>query len=341
MSRHVISPSVESAVVQATHRSLSDLRLSLRPPLDFQSNRLYDLWVDNRHWIVKEFLREAEWQDAPRREFRALELFAPLDIAPRPIFYDPALGPVVIYEYLDGVMWDRRKPSAAELNQLAEVWLKLSEIPTDGLWHSRGFERTLAEIETMFRTNFQIYADWASVEFGSGKCVGDWLLKVLDRRHAVMADIARRIPRLCFCRADPRFANVIARPNGRLGMVDWEDSGLRDPARDLADFITHPNQEDLLSFDEWQAFLKPYLDARKRFDADIEERMHLYLGIFPLFWLSVLVRWGVQKAKAGQLAGWTINELPANLRLQRYLNRLLAWDGSDKEDAMRVEFFPT
>jgi thiamine kinase-like enzyme len=28
-----------------------------------------------------------------------------------------------------------------------------------------------------------------------------------------------------FCRADPRFANVITRPDGRLAMVDWEDSG--------------------------------------------------------------------------------------------------------------------
>jgi len=59
----------------------------------------------------------------------------------------------------------------------------------------------------------------------------------------------------CFCRSDARFANVIARPDGRVGLVDWEDSGLRDPARELADLLHHPNQEDLIDAEGWQPFL--------------------------------------------------------------------------------------
>ena len=80
-------------------------------------------------------------------------------------------------------------------------------------------------------------------------------------------------------------------------------------------------------------------DARRACDSDIDERMQLYLGIFSLFWLCVMLRHGVQRATAGQLAGWTINELPANVRLQRYLARALAWPDSDCVPTA-VEFFP-
>jgi thiamine kinase-like enzyme len=46
---------------------------------------------------------------------------------------------------------------------------------------------------------------------------------------------------------DPRFATVIQGPDGHLTLVDWEASGLLDPASDIACLLTHPNQEDLLT----------------------------------------------------------------------------------------------
>jgi thiamine kinase-like enzyme len=67
---------------------------------------------------------------------------------------------------------------------------------------------------------------------------------------------------LVFCRSDPRCANVIARPDGRLGLGDWEDSGLRDPGREVADLLLHPNQEDLVAGPVWDAFLRPYQASR-------------------------------------------------------------------------------
>ena len=86
-------------------------------PLAHQSNRLYDVWVkDEQHWIAKEFLKSGELEDAPRREFDALTLLQDTDIAPQPVHFAPAtesLGPVVIYEFMDGEMWDRYSPTAA------------------------------------------------------------------------------------------------------------------------------------------------------------------------------------------------------------------------------------
>jgi aminoglycoside phosphotransferase (APT) family kinase protein len=127
--------------------------------------------------------------------------------------------------------------------------------------------------------------------------------------------------------------------------VDWEHSGWGDPARDLADAITHANQEDLLHWDEWQPFLEPYLAGRAHLDPELGERMRLYLGLHPLFWLAfLLAKSCVPRAQAGNLAGWMINEMPAHERLRRFLARALAWPEMNftrhLENVADVVFFP-
>ncbi len=95
----------------------AELRVELRTPLEHQSNRLYDARAGGRHLLVKEYLKPEEFSTAPLHEHRALELLAPFDVAPRPVGvaleHGPDVGPVVVYEYLDGEMWDRRTPDAA------------------------------------------------------------------------------------------------------------------------------------------------------------------------------------------------------------------------------------
>jgi thiamine kinase-like enzyme len=137
---------------------------------------------------------------------------------------------------------------------------------------------------------------------------------------------------------------VIRRPDGRLGLIDWEDSGLRDPARELADLLTHPNQEDLLTMPQWQAFLRPYLAARGQLDGQIAHRMQLYLATFPLFWLALMMDQGAKRARKQAINSWMINGLPANVRLRRYLARALAWpvlDFSEQLSALpNLDCFP-
>lgn len=333
------------AVVQAvTGVTPSPEQLTLRKALEVQSNELYDLRVNNRHLIVKRFLKADELTVAPLREYRSLQLLAPYDIAPQPVFYDPALGPIVVYEYLAGAMWDRRRPNPTQLTRLAALWLTMHALPTAGLWFSNGYERNSADVEATFRASFRQYATWSADHFPPGALAATQCLQLLDQAYAVFQQIESYTPELRFCRADPRFANLIERPNGRLAYVDWEDSGLRDPARDLADLITHPNQEDLLTWDEWQPFFQPYLAVHLPTDPTMLERMRLYLAVFPLFWLSVCLRIGVKLAVAGQVTRWQINGLPANLRLQRYLARALTWSSADVTEGLtkvrHLVFFP-
>jgi aminoglycoside phosphotransferase (APT) family kinase protein len=332
-------------VQQVLGGRMANLRITSRPSLEYQSNQLYDLWADGRHLILKMFLKPEEQAVAPLREFRALELLADFDIAPQPIFYDPARGPVVIYEYMDGEMWDRYRPSVPELAQLAELWLKMNSMPTDKLWLSRGYDQDWDTNVTKIQGWFQTYAAWAADEFKPGERVADLSLELLARSRPVIQELSACEPLLCFCRADPRFANVIRRPDGRLGLIDWEDSGLRDPARDLADLLTHPNQEDLLTMPQWQAFLRPYLAARGQLDGQMAHRMQLYLAIFPLFWLALLLGQGVKLTRTQQTSGWMINSLPANVRLRNYLARALAWPALDFSEQLNtianLDFFPS
>jgi aminoglycoside phosphotransferase (APT) family kinase protein len=343
-----VSEAVAELVARAIGVAVNAVRVDLRPPVEHQSNRLYDVRVDGRHLIAKEFLKPDEFTTSPWREHRALELVAPLDLAPAPVCIEPAAtaahGPVVVYEYLEGEAWDRRRPTAAQLGRLARTWLVVNRVPTDGLWPSRGQERSFAEAEAWFREGLRAYGGWAAAEFPPGRRGLDLCLELLERRRPIGQELGDREPLLCFCRSDPRFANVIERPDGRIAMVDWEDSGLRDPARDLADLATHPNQEDLLSADDLAAFLGPYLAERSALDADLERRMQLYLAIFPLFWLADLMRSGARRAQTGRLSGWSINGLPPNARLRRYLARALAWPASDfsaqLDPLADLSFFP-
>lgn len=152
-----------TALRRASGLPSGGIRVSPRPPLPYQNNRLYDAWAGNLHLIVKQFQQPGIEQASAQRAARALEVLAALDIAPRLAFYDPAHGPLVVCHFLEGEMWHRRKPSATELEQLAETWLRIHSVPVD--WLSHGSERPLDEVQADFR-----------------------------------------------------------RPDGRLGLVDWEDS---------------------------------------------------------------------------------------------------------------------
>lgn len=343
-----MSSTLRAIVAQATRLLWADIHLTERPALDHQSNRLYDVHAGERHLILKEYRKPDEWDDAPRREFGALQLLAPLDIAPRPVFYKPAApprGPLVAYEFMAGEMWDRRKPTSAQLAQLADVWLKMNALPTEDLWLSRNWELPLSQVEQRFRDTLNHYFQWAESEFRPARPAAELCLAALEQCRPLTVELDAANPPLCFCRADSRFANVIQRPTGRLGLIDWEDSGLRDPARDVADLLLAANEEDLLTPAEWRAFLDPYFATHTKRDPDLPRRVQLYVPLFCVFWLTLIIPVCLQRLRSGQPAEWKVNGLPASLRLRRYLARAQAWPEDDFAEQLaslqNLEFFPS
>ncbi|MBN2002935.1 MAG: phosphotransferase [Anaerolineae bacterium] len=334
---------VKIATDHAFGTKAAGVTIALRDPVEFQSNRLYDLWDGDRHFVAKEYLQPNEMQVAPVREHKTLQLLSAMDIAPQPIFFDPSVGPVVIYEYMAGEMWDRRAATADDLAALADIWTRISTAPAD--WFSRAHEcYPPQEMELKFECCVKDYFEWATANFKPGVQAAELCFKVLESRRGAAQELAERPKVLCLCRGDPRFANVIQRPGGRLGLVDWEDSGLHDPAQEAADMVLHPNQEDLVSWETWQAFLEPYIGFHSKNDPEVAFRTHLYLAIVPFLWLTVFLQWGMRLASSGRLAGWAINGLSANARMRRYMARLLAWPDMRYELALpcleSLAFFP-
>jgi Ser/Thr protein kinase RdoA (MazF antagonist) len=331
----------------------SDLLVEVRTPLEHQSNRLYDAWIGRRHLLVKEYLKQEEYSTAPLMEHRALEMLAPFDIAPQPIGvelgHSQEVGPIVVYEYLDGEMWGRRKPSDDELAALADVWLTVDSLSSQGAWAARGTNRSASERFARFSDRLRAFRAWTEAAFPDGTEAALLCLDVLDRRWPEARELdacTDQAMRRSFGPADTRFANVIRRPDGRIGLVDWEDCGLGDPARDVVGLLSHPDQEDLLSPREWQAFLEPYLAAMTPKDPLLPRRIELYGAIDPVFWLSLLTfQEGLRRAESGELGGWMINGLPANVRLRRYLARALAWPVHDFSSHLAelsdLRFFPS
>ncbi len=181
---------LKSVFAKAAGVSPAALCLTLRPSLDHQSNNLYDVQANHTRWILKEYLKEDEWEESPRREFEALKLLKPLGIAPRPLFFEPVSPshkPLVAYEFMAGEMWDRCRPTASQLAQLAQVWLAMNSLPTENLWLSRGFD-SLTSLETRLLARAQKYHAWVESEFQSGRQAAEILLAECERRHPIFTE---------------------------------------------------------------------------------------------------------------------------------------------------------
>lgn len=315
---------IHTVLTQALRLPVEPSHIRERLPLPIQSNRLYDVEVNGRHLVAKEFLRVETEPLAPLREFQALQRLAPFDVAPQPVFFDPHVAPVVVYEYLAGVMWDRTRPQPPQLSQLAQVWSMFHQVDPAHLVEANSFSQAEVMLARIARA-FAEYGQWVEQVFPAGRDAAALCLGLLDQLRTVGGELAAIPPLLSFCRLDARFANIIQRPDGRIGLVDWEDSGLGDAAFALVDMMVHVNQEDLLTADEWQEAFRPYLAEREKEDEGFRGRVHLNHALIPALWLAILLPYGIRKTQAGTVTRWHLNGISANLRLRRYLARALAW----------------
>lgn len=350
---------VRTRIAAEMRTTPSALELTERSPASHQSNRLYDLRFAGKHLIVKEYLKPDEFADAPYREFRALTLLHKLDLAPVPVALLPEStehGPLVIYAFMDGAAWDRHPASMGDLQQMADAWVTMNAMTPHVDWRSRHSARTHGETAARFQAFFRHYHTWAGTYYPPAEATAARCLALVEQRRVHLTELVDYDPPLRFCRADPRFANVIRRPDGRIGFVDWEDSGLTDPAIDIADLMTHPNQEDLVDLATWQAFSAYYAARTPVTDPHLERRIALYNGLFSLFWIVLLVQAGMQRhatnrsrvnpehSPAQYELDWSANGMPVRLRLQRLLARALAWPAlapaSHMEAAAAYAWFP-
>lgn len=211
------------------------------------------------------------------------------------------------------------------------------------MWLSRNWDVPFDDKLRLNHRFYKTYIDWAESNLLQAIPYVQEALNYYQSHQTIFQNLKDARPTLLFSRSDPRFANIIARPNGKIGFVDWEDSGLRSPALTIADLLIHPNQEDLLTDTEWEIFLQVYCEGYPT-DDNLRELIHWDTLIRSLMWLSGLLHMGVRLANEDKLAGWTINGMPANQHLRRYLARIKSWDNGSFEAELanlgNVRFFP-
>ena len=318
----------------------TDIVIAPRPPAAFQSNALFDVASAGKHYIAKVYLKEREWHDAPYREYHGLKLVEPLDIAPRAVALKTAPDPAVLYEYLPGDAWNRRTPKPGDLDALLDLILSVHSLRSD---HPRlSYRRNLTITHSYCRTTIDDYAAWCDAHHPAGRATAAWCVHAIKQSEADFVELAQTPFVPCFTKPDLRFANVVARQNGRLALVDWEDSMMGDPAFDLADMLNAPDQEDLVRWHKWAPLWERYFAAHDR-DKALPRRTQLYARMFATYWLT-LVSKGMRLAKAGQTPHFDVNSMPSEQRLRRFLARALAPEPSTFEHTLlempETCFFP-
>lgn len=294
------------------------MQASLRKPRGYQTHTLFDVTAPGKHWIAKRYTLQDGQDDAPAREFEALKMVASLDIAPQPVWFDGAA--LVVYEFMPGEVWDRKTATPDEMRALAQTWLRVGRVDAASVGASTLFRRLQDPSGRARCPDVSLYAQWASQRPHTRRA-GELCAAAAARAHAAWDELAQFPARLRFCKCDPRFGNVLARPNGLIGLTDWEDCGLQDPAIEIADLFTAPNQEDLLA----PQAKKALLDALREWDEDgaLARRVALYETVLLGTWFPVLMRVGLRRFADGALADWEINGMPYAGRLQRLLSRAL------------------
>jgi aminoglycoside phosphotransferase (APT) family kinase protein len=205
-------------------------------PVASGNNRLYRVTNGADDWAIKFTIRDD--RDRARREFNALSLLENLgaSVAPRPVHLDldHYEHSVVVQTWLPGMPLWSAPPEDDTWLQILRAYHRLHSLPpADGGTWGAGHGPMLSPItpEEMVTGIHALVEQLPPA--GRPERLSE-LLQSLDRV---------RLPRLptsrCWAHGDPNIRNLILKEDG-VKLVDWEYSGVTDPANEMAKLISHP-----------------------------------------------------------------------------------------------------
>lgn len=247
------------------------------------NNRLFCARRDDLALAIKFTVRDD--RDRAGREWNTLHALAEaeLRIAPLPILLDREryAWPVVVQSWIEGeplqhpphddADWEAILAHMIAVHQLTGDRVRRS-LPAPVLWATSA-EQVLAQIRWQL--------DRVPVEARPPRLTA--LIDAVARCRFPTWDA----PTLTLCRADPNIRNFIRRA-GPWASVDWEYSGLGDPAFDIADLIAHIAHLDVPAA-RWDWFVDRY--AALCADADCRMRIDVYLPLMLAWWTVRVVRY--------------------------------------------------
>lgn len=265
------------------------------------NNSLFHVQVAGETYACK--LCVADGRRRAYREWAALQQLwrADLPLAPRPVAYfpdGPLPVPAVVYGWVDGVPLTREPLTAHTLMELSNALWRIHRVPRapapellPAFHQPPRFTDYLAEI----RANTAQVQAWAERVNAKPPMLAQWaadlpallpaLVETLHLAEAAIHDarLADICPAHSLIRVDGNLDNVLRGADGRLSFVDWEYSGLGDPAYELAELRWHPNAMHLPSV-WWDTALATYPPPPG--DGSFESRLTLFNRLLPIWWVG-------------------------------------------------------
>lgn len=248
------------------------------------NNMLYRASSDAGTFAVKFTMRDPRRR--AEREYIALTLLESLglDLAPHAIYYDQDHYrlPLIVQTWIEGEV-------SAEPPMTDADWLCLID------YHAAVHSITLDQIETA-APHFKVEKPILYAE--SPQACKDILRQKLERlpmaaqpeslRELYARFNSRSLPNwdapvLSLVRNDPNPRNFIRRNGGGWASVDWEYSGITDPAFQIADLLAHPQYLTVpRARQEW--VIGQY--CAQVHDADVETRIRVYWLTLTIWWVA-------------------------------------------------------
>ncbi len=252
------------------------------------------------------------------REWAALKTLhaAGLPLAPEPVAYaadGPLPQPAVVYRWLEGTPLGGGTTTDGDLARLVGGLNQVHRTPpAPGVellpaWHQPASYAAYLDEVRFFIGQVR---DWANGRSATTSDLPAWiadlpaltpLLEETMRRAEAFAagkDGAGAYPFPALVRVDGNLDNILRDASGALWFVDWEYSGLGDPAYDLAELRWHPRGRGV-SQRQWATALAAYQPHPA--DTTFHARLAVYSRLLPAWWVGRSALHLLQGA--GQLGG--------------------------------------
>lgn len=252
-------------------------------PVPSGNNLIFRTTRDADDWAVKFAIRDE--RDRAWREFSALRLLDSLDLcaAPRPIYFDQEQFrlPVVVQAWIVGTPLNTPPEDDATWTNILLTYYAIHQMTVEAI-RDRGM--TLPQCG--LATQWPVKAVEGLNEFLAQIPIGERPRPLSD----LLAELERfALPPIqvtsCLCHGDATVRNMLQTTAG-IVLVDWEYSGLCDPAHEIAKIMAHPHAK-AVSEDRWQWFAERY--AQIAGDDSFYQRIQVQYTLALIWWCVRLV----------------------------------------------------
>lgn len=287
-------------------------------PVPSGNNLIFRVTRDADDWAVKFTIRDE--RNRAQREFSSLRLLESLNlqVAPRPLYFDQERYrlPVVVQTWIEGTPLKLPPEDDAIWTDILLAYHVVHQV-TDEVIQERGLALRPCGLvtERPEKALTGLVEFLAQIPIGEQPRTLSELLAELERFALPLIQVSS-----CLGHGDATVRNMLHTASGVV-LVDWEYSGLCDPAHEIAKIMTHPHAKDV-SEERWQWVAEHY--AQMVGDASFRQRIQVQYALALIWWCIRLVygRSVLLQRPTRRLVGSAPEaEISSDENIERYLLR--------------------